>query len=181
MICQRKENCFINCCLEWQGDDDVASIVVNQVIITVILIRNINCKLFSESFMMKHQQQKHFGAEANFKGKVKCQFQDCLSRQVAEGVYLTMNKTFVGNKFILLLPFCNFRSEGLGPHNSTLWPRILHSVNYVYNNWFEQSACYSGPNLGRPIFFFFFLSPSLLSPSVTLLQEGVVVCLWAPK
>jgi hypothetical protein len=51
----------------------------------------------AESFMMKHQQQKHFGAEANFKGKVKCQFQDCLSRQVAEGVYLRRCETEVLN------------------------------------------------------------------------------------
>ena len=30
----------------------------------------------AESFMMRHQQEKHFGAEADFKGKVKCQFKD---------------------------------------------------------------------------------------------------------
>ena len=39
-----------------------------------------------ESFMHKHQQAKHYGAEADFKAKVKYSFKDCLSRQVAEGV-----------------------------------------------------------------------------------------------
>ena len=47
--------------------------------------------------MMKHQQEKDFKAETDFKGKVKSQFQDCLSSQVAEGVYLRRYETEVLN------------------------------------------------------------------------------------
>jgi hypothetical protein len=36
--------------------------------------------------MYKHQTDKHSGVEPEFKAKVKYCFQDCLSRQVAEGV-----------------------------------------------------------------------------------------------
>ena len=40
----------------------------------------------SESFMFKHQQDAHHGAQADFKASVKYKFKDCLSRQIAEGV-----------------------------------------------------------------------------------------------
>ena len=43
-------------------------------------------KRTAESFIYKHQQENHNGAEANFKAKVKYSFQDCLTRQIAEGV-----------------------------------------------------------------------------------------------
>ena len=42
----------------------------------------------SESFMIRHQQDRHHGAEASYKARVKYSFQDCLSRQIAEGVYI---------------------------------------------------------------------------------------------
>ena len=41
-----------------------------------------------ESFMHKHQQDRHFGAEADFQARIKSSFKDCLSRQVSEGVYI---------------------------------------------------------------------------------------------
>jgi hypothetical protein len=39
-----------------------------------------------DSFLQKHQQEKHQGRPAVFTAKVTGKFQDCLSRQVAEGV-----------------------------------------------------------------------------------------------
>ena len=41
-----------------------------------------------ESFMKKHQMDRHYGAEADFGAKVTGVFRDCLSRQVSEGVYI---------------------------------------------------------------------------------------------
>ena len=41
-----------------------------------------------DSFMMKHQDEKHAGREAMFRAKVTGTFRDCLSRQVSEGVYI---------------------------------------------------------------------------------------------
>ena len=38
------------------------------------------------SFIKKHQEERHHGVPANFKGKVTSMFRDCLSRQVSEGV-----------------------------------------------------------------------------------------------
>ena len=40
----------------------------------------------NSSFMYKHQTSKHDGLEADFKAKVTGSFNDCLSRQVSEGV-----------------------------------------------------------------------------------------------
>ena len=45
-------------------------------------------KQTQESFMKKHQEERHNGAPADFQAKVKACFKDCLSRQVAEGVYI---------------------------------------------------------------------------------------------
>ena len=39
-----------------------------------------------ESFMIKHQAEKHDGQPASFEGRVTGSFRDCLSRQVSEGV-----------------------------------------------------------------------------------------------
>ena len=39
-----------------------------------------------ESFMIKHQADKHDGQPASFEGRVTGSFKDCLSRQVSEGV-----------------------------------------------------------------------------------------------
>ena len=39
-----------------------------------------------KSFMLKHQNKKHNGAEGNYKAKVTGGYRDCLSRQVSEGV-----------------------------------------------------------------------------------------------
>ena len=41
-----------------------------------------------ESFMAKHQRDRHFGADADFQTRVRSSFKDCLSRQVSEGVYI---------------------------------------------------------------------------------------------
>ena len=41
-----------------------------------------------ESFMYKHQTEAHNGMEGEYKAKVKCSFNDTLSRQVAEGVLI---------------------------------------------------------------------------------------------
>ena len=40
----------------------------------------------AESFMYKHQQESHHGTPADFQATVKYSFQDCLTRQIAEGV-----------------------------------------------------------------------------------------------
>ena len=39
-----------------------------------------------DSFLQKHQVEKHFGRPAVYTAKVTGNFKDCLSRQVAEGV-----------------------------------------------------------------------------------------------
>ena len=41
-----------------------------------------------DSFIKKHQDEKHNGQPADFKAKVTGVFRDCLSRQVSEGVYI---------------------------------------------------------------------------------------------
>ena len=38
--------------------------------------------------MIKHQQDRYAGAEEEYKAKVICSFNDCLSRQIAEGVQI---------------------------------------------------------------------------------------------
>ena len=50
-----------------------------------------------ESFMVKHQHDRHSGLPADFKARVKISFQDCLSRQVAEGVHIRRSKNEVLN------------------------------------------------------------------------------------
>ena len=40
------------------------------------------------SFLTKHQLEKHRGTEAKFSARVTGTFQDCLSRQVSEGVFI---------------------------------------------------------------------------------------------
>ena len=53
-----------------------------------------NCeKRETESFIHRHQTEKHNGAEPTFKAKVIYGFKDCLSRQVAEGVCIRRCKT----------------------------------------------------------------------------------------
>ena len=51
----------------------------------------------TESFISKHQQEKHRGMEPEFQTKVMFSFQDCLSRQVAEGVSIRRCKTEILN------------------------------------------------------------------------------------
>ena len=41
-----------------------------------------------DSFIEKHQNEKHGGIPADFTAKVTASFQDCLSRQVSEGVHI---------------------------------------------------------------------------------------------
>ena len=42
-----------------------------------------------ESFLFQHQQEKHDGQPANFKMEVLKSFKDCLSRQAAEGIFIS--------------------------------------------------------------------------------------------
>ena len=42
-----------------------------------------------ESFIKKHQEERHHGLPANFEGKVTSMFREFLSRQVSEGVCIT--------------------------------------------------------------------------------------------
>ena len=42
----------------------------------------------TESFMFKHQYEKHNGADENFLASVKSSFRDCLTRQISEGVHI---------------------------------------------------------------------------------------------
>ena len=51
----------------------------------------------AESFVSKHQQEKHRGMDPDFKTKVVYSFQDCLSRQVAEGVAIRRCKSEILN------------------------------------------------------------------------------------
>ena len=41
-----------------------------------------------DSFMVKHQNDRHAGQQADFDGKITGVFRDCLSRQVSEGVHI---------------------------------------------------------------------------------------------
>ena len=50
-----------------------------------------------DSFIVKHQQQKHNGQPANFTGEVTGAFRDCLSRQVSEGVSIRRSKGNIMN------------------------------------------------------------------------------------
>ena len=50
-----------------------------------------------ESFIKKHQDEKHYGIEARFRGKVTGTFSDCLSRQVSEGVHILKCETNILN------------------------------------------------------------------------------------
>ena len=51
----------------------------------------------SESFMNKHQTEKHAGVAADFGAKVLKSYKDCLSRQVSEGVHIRRCKNVVLN------------------------------------------------------------------------------------
>ena len=50
-----------------------------------------------DSFMWKHQEEKHNGVEADFKARVTHSFRDCLSRQVSEAVYIRRSEKQVLN------------------------------------------------------------------------------------
>ena len=69
----------------------------------------------NESFIHKHQEEKHHGMLPNFNSKVLYSFQDCLSRQTAEGVCIRRCK-----KDIL-----NTKSEW---HQPSLW-RVRSELN----------------------------------------------------
>ena len=47
-----------------------------------------NKKQCHESFIWRHQEEKHAGAQPAFGAKVTGMFRDCLTRQVSEGVSL---------------------------------------------------------------------------------------------
>ena len=63
-----------------------------------------------DSFMRKHQTEKHAGQEAKFGGSVTGRFRDCLSRQVSEGVQI---RRCMGSNNIM-----NSKSEW---HQPALW------------------------------------------------------------
>ena len=42
----------------------------------------------ADSFMLKHQQNQHAMAEADYKARVVGSYKDCLSRQISEGVQI---------------------------------------------------------------------------------------------
>ena len=50
-----------------------------------------------ESFMKKHQDERHNGAATDFQAKVQACFKDCMYRQVAEGVFIRRCKNKVLN------------------------------------------------------------------------------------
>ena len=53
----------------------------------------------AESFIKKHQNDKHHGSEADFSAEVKASYKDCLSRQVSEGVNIRRsNHTLLNSK-----------------------------------------------------------------------------------
>ena len=54
-------------------------------------------KTESESFIHKHQQEKHQGMLPNFKAKILYSFKDSFSRQTAEGVCIRRCKTDILN------------------------------------------------------------------------------------
>ena len=56
-----------------------------------------NKKNSQESFMKKHQAEKHAGVEPNFEARVTNVFRDCLTRQVSEGVSLRRSNVEVLN------------------------------------------------------------------------------------
>ena len=51
----------------------------------------------SESFIRRHQQEKHVGLEPDFKAEVVYSFRDSMSRQVAEGVCIRRCQTDILN------------------------------------------------------------------------------------
>ena len=50
-----------------------------------------------DSFIKKHQDDKHHGGPANFKAKTTGVFRDCLSRQVSEAVHIRRSEKDVLN------------------------------------------------------------------------------------
>ena len=51
----------------------------------------------NESFMKKHQTTSHAGVPATFKARVVESYKDCLTRQIAEGVYIRRSNNEVLN------------------------------------------------------------------------------------
>ena len=50
-----------------------------------------------ESFIYKHQEDRHNGVDATFEAKVVSSYQDCLSRQISEGVQIRRSNNVVLN------------------------------------------------------------------------------------
>ena len=50
-----------------------------------------------KSFMANHQAEKHQGESGHFQAKVIKSFQDCLTRQISEGVYIRRSEVQVLN------------------------------------------------------------------------------------
>ena len=75
-----------------------------------------------DSFIKKHQDEKHYGCEAEFRAKVTGTFSDCLSRQVSEGVHIRRS-----DKNIL-----NSKSEW---HQPALW-RVQSEIMRDWQNVF---------------------------------------------
>ena len=60
---------------------------------------NGNRKLPEKSFIFQHQASKHGSQEANFKRKVLHYYEDCLSRQASEAIFISkINGEILNNK-----------------------------------------------------------------------------------
>jgi hypothetical protein len=70
-------------------------------------------KMQAESFMHRHQGNKHHDIEANFEAQAKMTFKDCLTRQIAEGVAIRRcDKEILNTKSEWHQPaLCQVRSE----------------------------------------------------------------------
>ena len=54
-------------------------------------------KRSTDSFINKHQVEKHHGMQADFTAKVTGQFRDCLTRQISEGVSIRRSSRTILN------------------------------------------------------------------------------------
>ena len=57
------------------------------------------------SFMLKHQEREHNGAEGVYTAKVPGSDRDCLTRQVREAVRIRSSRIFQLRSVICLVPF----------------------------------------------------------------------------
>ena len=95
-----------------------------------------------DSFMIKHQQDRYAGAEEEYKAKVICSFNDCLSRQIAEGVQIRRcEKEVLNTKAEWHQPaLWKVRSELCREWQVWLWhSSSVHSVDIGCGKWYKQN------------------------------------------